>query len=76
MKIKALINEAVKINSTALSSKEDPAQVMKLMENVEELGGEANSLQLNNDSRQFSDTVVGYIFHKKRICKETVAKAK
>ena len=34
------------------------------MENVEELISEANSLQLNDDSRQVSDTVVGCIVHK------------
>ena len=54
MKIKALINEGVEIYSTVLSTEEDPAQVAKLKENVEELVGEANSFQLNDDSRQVS----------------------
>ena len=34
------------------------------MENVAELIGDANSLQLNGDSIQVSDRVAGYIVHK------------
>ena len=47
-----------------MSTEEDPAQIIKLMEKVEELDGEANSLQLKEDSRQVSNTVAGYIVHK------------
>ena len=54
LKIKALIKEGVEIDSTVMSTEKDPAQVAELMENVEELIGEANSLQLNDDSRQVS----------------------
>ena len=64
LKIKALIKEGVEIDSRVLSTEEDPADVAKLMENVEELVGEGNSLQLNDDSRQVSDSVAGYFIHK------------
>ena len=54
LKIKALSNEGVEIDSTVSPTEEDPAQVSKLMENVEEFVGKANSLQLNDDSREVS----------------------
>ena len=34
LNIKALINEGVEIDSTVLSTEEDPAQVAKLMDNI------------------------------------------
>ena len=64
LKIKALIKEGVQLDSTVLSTEEDPAQVVKLMEDVEELIGEGNTLQLDDKSRLVSDTVAGYIVHK------------
>ena len=53
MKIVVFIKECVEIYSTVLSTDEDPAQV-------------ANILQLNDDSRQVSDTVVRYVIHKSK----------
>ena len=57
--INAIINEGVEIHSTVLSTGEDSAWVAMLMEKVEKLVGEANSLQHNDDSRQVSYSVAG-----------------
>ena len=64
LKIEIFIKECVEISSRVLSTDEDPAQVAKVMENIEDLVLKANILQLNDDSRQVSDTVRGYVIHK------------
>ena len=71
MKIKTLINEGVEIVSTVMSTGEDHDQVAKLLENLEELVGEGNSILVNDEN----DSVAGYIVHKSSICRETVRKA-
>ena len=58
LKIKELIKEGVEINSTVLSTGEDSTQVAKLMDNIDELVGETNGIQLNDDSSQVFVTVV------------------
>ena len=68
MKIKALINKGVEIDSTLLSIEEDSDQVAKLMKNLEELVGEANSLQLNDDSNSVARYIVHETEHLYRDC--------
>ena len=63
IKIKTLVKQGFKINSTILKAKEDPVQIAKLMNDGEELISEADILQLDEASRQVSDNIAGYIVH-------------
>ena len=63
MKIQPLNKEGVHIDSSVLSTEEDPAQVAKLRENVEDLVRDAYSLQLNDNLRHLSDSVIRSIVH-------------
>lgn len=64
VKIKTLVKEGLQLDSNVLSTEEDPVQMMNLMEDVEGLIGKADNLKLNDESRQVSDTVAGYVAHK------------
>ena len=69
LKINTLIKEGVEIDSTALSTEENLFQEAKLMDSVQELVSEANSLQVNDDQ-----ALQDKPFTKRSVCTETVAK--
>ena len=63
IKIKTLVKQGFVIDSNILKAEEDPVQIAKLMNDVGELIGEADTLQLDEASRQVSDNIAGYIVH-------------
>ena len=63
IKIKTLVKQGFVIDSNILKAEEDPVQIVKLMNAIGKLTNKADTLQLDEASRQISDNIAGYIVH-------------
>lgn len=75
IRIKTLINQGCEIDSSVKIYNTASEMTEKLRTDVEEALGEAESIELNEDSRKISDYVAGYISYKMESCYENCCAA-